>query len=251
MQLFGVIQAEEQVTVNGEKVENASEEEESEEMESDEEERPPPAEGPAAPRGPCETLSQVGMRDVFPWPKEDKDIGVVSKCVHSLFGLQVEDELESEDSGEEEGEDEEEEDEDEEEEEDEEDEEEGTESDLVRPNAAVCRFKIASFAVCVFETISTGSPQSTESSLKKRLKKKAAKVAGAWLRPSRKRKRRIKAKGDMKKTLSSPLTSKLQSVVISCTKWVKYISISSLTRNFFYFFTFRKIYNFFFFTSLL
>lgn len=38
-------------------------------------------------------------------------------------------------------------------------------------------------------------PQSTESSLKKRLKKKT-KADSAWLRPSRKRKRRLKAKGD-------------------------------------------------------
>uniref|UniRef100_A0A671Y599 Euchromatic histone-lysine N-methyltransferase 1b n=1 Tax=Sparus aurata TaxID=8175 RepID=A0A671Y599_SPAAU len=38
-------------------------------------------------------------------------------------------------------------------------------------------------------------PQSTESSLKRRLKKKT-KPDSAWLRPSRKRKRRIKAKGD-------------------------------------------------------
>lgn len=50
---------EEEVAVNGEKVENASEEEESEEMESDEEERLQLAEGPAQ-RGSCEALSQVG-----------------------------------------------------------------------------------------------------------------------------------------------------------------------------------------------
>lgn len=54
-----VVQVEEEVAVNGEKVENASEEEESEEMESDEEERLQLAEG-AAQRGSCETLSQVG-----------------------------------------------------------------------------------------------------------------------------------------------------------------------------------------------
>lgn len=38
-------------------------------------------------------------------------------------------------------------------------------------------------------------PQSTESSLKKKLKKKT-KGDSAWLRPSRKRKRRIKSRGD-------------------------------------------------------
>lgn len=62
--MFGVIQAEEEVTVNGEKVENASEEEESEEMESDEEERP-------AQRGSCETFSQVGTR-VFSFTQRRK-----------------------------------------------------------------------------------------------------------------------------------------------------------------------------------
>uniref|UniRef100_A0A8C7ZRP7 Euchromatic histone-lysine N-methyltransferase 1b n=1 Tax=Oryzias sinensis TaxID=183150 RepID=A0A8C7ZRP7_9TELE len=39
-------------------------------------------------------------------------------------------------------------------------------------------------------------PQSTESALKKRLKKKS-KADSAWLRPSRKRKRRMKTKGDL------------------------------------------------------
>uniref|UniRef100_A0A3B4GM37 Uncharacterized protein n=1 Tax=Pundamilia nyererei TaxID=303518 RepID=A0A3B4GM37_9CICH len=39
------------------------------------------------------------------------------------------------------------------------------------------------------------SPESTESSLKKKLKKKT-KADSAWLRPSRKRKRRMKSKGD-------------------------------------------------------
>lgn len=60
LQSLGVTQAEEEVTVNGEKVENASEEEESEELESDEEERLPLAEGPAQ-RGSCETFAQVGL----------------------------------------------------------------------------------------------------------------------------------------------------------------------------------------------
>lgn len=76
--MFGVIQAEEEVTVNGEKVENASEEEESEEMESDEEERLPLAEG-AAQRGACETPSRVRT-------EEEKDISAVavSMCGHCV-----------------------------------------------------------------------------------------------------------------------------------------------------------------------
>lgn len=147
---------EEEVTVNGEKVENASEEEESEEMESDEEERLQLAEG-AVPRGSRGTFSQV------------------------------EDEQESEDSGEEQGE---------EEDEEGEEEEEGTESDLVRPSAGarpqlpnVC----LPFSNCVFCCVCLW--KSTESSLKKRMKKEETKVDGAWPRPSRKRKRTIKAKG--------------------------------------------------------
>lgn len=74
---------------------------------------------------------------------------------------------------------------------------------------SVYRFEMACFAVRVSETISTGWPQSTESSLKKSLKKKATKVDGVWLRPPRKRKRRIKAKGDMRKH-SPPLTLMLK-----------------------------------------
>uniref|UniRef100_A0A7N6A1W0 Euchromatic histone-lysine N-methyltransferase 1b n=1 Tax=Anabas testudineus TaxID=64144 RepID=A0A7N6A1W0_ANATE len=52
--------------------------------------------------------------------------------------------------------------------------------------------------LAVIEIISVNGiclPQSTESSLKKKLKKKT-KGDSAWLRPSRKRKRRIKSKGD-------------------------------------------------------
>lgn len=52
------MQTEEEVTVNGEKIENASEEEESEEMESEEEERQQLAEEPAQ-KATSEPISQV------------------------------------------------------------------------------------------------------------------------------------------------------------------------------------------------
>lgn len=91
--------------------------------------------------------------------------------------MEVGDEQESEESGEDEGE------------------EEGTESDLVRPTVVTRSNRSSRFfcsVVCFFSNVSR-PPQSTES--KKRLKKKT-KADSAWLRPSRKRKRRIKAKGD-------------------------------------------------------
>lgn len=90
--------------------------------------------------------------------------------------MEVGDEQESEESGEDEGE------------------EEGTESDLVRPHRC---YSIQVFflfgCLSFFFSNMIRLPQSTES--KKRLKKKT-KADSAWLRPSRKRKRRIKAKGD-------------------------------------------------------
>lgn len=87
------------------------------------------------------------------------------------------DEQESEESGEDEGE------------------EEGTESDLVRTTIVNPFFFCCSVVCFYLPTVSNSirPPQSTES--KKRLKKKT-KADSAWLRPSRKRKRRIKAKGD-------------------------------------------------------
>lgn len=79
-------------------------------------------------------------------------------------------------------------------------EEEGTESDLVGSNIAnqVNGVDIQQLSFFLLITISEKkfSPlQSSESSLKKKLKKKT-KADSAWLRPSRKRKKRIKAKGD-------------------------------------------------------
>uniref|UniRef100_A0A8C9ZXX6 Euchromatic histone-lysine N-methyltransferase 1b n=1 Tax=Sander lucioperca TaxID=283035 RepID=A0A8C9ZXX6_SANLU len=80
----------------------------------------------------------------------------------------------------------------------------GTESDLVRSNIITQPNYFISHRLFLQKT-GTASfflnhlcirlPQSTESSLKKKLKKKI-KRDSAWLRPSRKRKRRIKAKGD-------------------------------------------------------
>lgn len=52
------MQTEEEVTINGEKIENASEEEESEEMESEEEERQQLVEEPAQ-KATSEPISQV------------------------------------------------------------------------------------------------------------------------------------------------------------------------------------------------
>lgn len=78
-------------------------------------------------------------------------------------------------------------------------EEEGTESDLVGAT-------ILTQANCADNTSPHLLPiskkklsllQSSESSLKKRLKKKT-KADSAWIRPSRKRKKRIQAKGDLR-----------------------------------------------------
>lgn len=88
--------------------------------------------------------------------------------------MEVGDEQESEESGEEEGE------------------EEGMESDLVRTVIACLFSSIVIYILSISEIFRLF--QSTESSLKRRLKKKT-KADSAWLRPTRKRKRRIKAKG--------------------------------------------------------
>lgn len=88
--------------------------------------------------------------------------------------MEVGDEQESEESGEEEGE------------------EEGMESDLVRAVITCLYPSIVIYILSISEIIHLY--QSTESSLKRRLKKKT-KADSAWLRPTRKRKRRIKAKG--------------------------------------------------------
>uniref|UniRef100_A0A8C4NWJ7 Euchromatic histone-lysine N-methyltransferase 1b n=1 Tax=Dicentrarchus labrax TaxID=13489 RepID=A0A8C4NWJ7_DICLA len=67
---------------------------------------------------------------------------------------------------------------------------------IAQPNYDECSHRLSSSTkiLSVFLFILC-FPQSTESSLKKKLKKKT-KADSAWLRPSRKRKRRIKAKGD-------------------------------------------------------
>uniref|UniRef100_A0A672JKR3 Euchromatic histone-lysine N-methyltransferase 1b n=1 Tax=Salarias fasciatus TaxID=181472 RepID=A0A672JKR3_SALFA len=88
-------------------------------------------------------------------------------------------------------------------------EEEGTESDLVRPFQHHHRQRVRSYvALHLFAKHSSQSvvclPQSSESSLKKRLKKKT-KADSAWLRPSRKRKRRMKAKGNRTRISTRPL----------------------------------------------
>ncbi|CAF93568.1 unnamed protein product, partial [Tetraodon nigroviridis] len=123
-------QTEEVVTMNGEKIENASEEEESEEVDSEETEEPVSA---------IEETSEPISQESF--------------CV-SCFLMKGEEEQESEQSGEEEA--------------------------------------------------RGGGHRSSESSLKKRLKKKT-KADSAWLRPTRKRKKRIKAKESETVDQSQPL----------------------------------------------
>lgn len=180
-----IVQSEAVVNINGEKIENASEEEESEEVDSEETEEPV-----SAVEETSEPISQVGTENPFLHATHFLKMDLFHHKTHSkwenysvfLFVVKEGEEQESEQSG------------------DGEAEEEGTESDLVGSNivnqANGVDIQQLSFFPAYHHFWEKFSPlQSSESSLKKKLKKKT-KADSAWLRPSRKRKKRIKAKGD-------------------------------------------------------